>query len=206
LVFTGIGDKAFSAGVDVRDHTPDKVGDMLSYFHQVFHRLFEMDVITMAVVKGHCLGGGCELAVVCDFVIAAEGAKFGQPEIRLACYPPVAAVYLPRIIGSKRAVDMLMTGALIPARQAEAIGLITRAVPEEQLEATANELIQQLSKTSPVALKLTKQAIRSGMIGDLSSALKRAEYIYLNQLIATEDAQEGINAFLEKREPVWKGK
>jgi cyclohexa-1,5-dienecarbonyl-CoA hydratase len=203
--FTAAGEKAFSVGVDVKDHTPDKVGGMLREFHQIFHRLFELNTITMAIVKGHCLGGGCELVMMCDFVIAAEGAMFGQPEIHLACYPPVAAVYLPRLIGSKRAVDMLLTGASIPARQAEAIGLITRVVPQDQLDKAADGLSEQLLKASPAALKLTKQALRTGMIGDFSSALKRTEYIYLNDLIRTEDAQEGINAFLEKRPPVWKG-
>lgn len=206
LVLRGAGEKAFSAGNDVKDHTPERVGPMLTVFHDVISTLLTTDKITIAAVRGYCFGGGMELAMVCDFVIATEKALFSQPEIALACFPPVAAVYLARLIGHRRAIEMLLTGDRIDACQAERLGLVTRTVGEEELEAAVTEVITKLSAHSPVALRLTKEALRFSSAPDLISGLKAVERLYLDRLMATEDAREGIAAFLEKRAPVWKGR
>lgn len=206
LLFRGAGEKAFSAGNDVKDHTPERVGPMLTVFHDVISTLLTTDKITLAAVRGYCFGGGMELAMVCDFVIATEKAVFSQPEIALACFPPVAAVYLARLIGLRRATELLLTGDRIDARQAERLGLVTRTVAEEELESAVTELIRKLSAHSPVALRLTKEALRLSSAPDPLTGLKAAERFYLDQLMTTEDAREGIVAFLEKRPPTWKGR
>lgn len=199
-------ERAFSAGADVNDHVPERVPEMLASLHQAIVRLWEMEALSIAVVRGHCLGAGMELALSCDFLIAGESARFGQPEIRLGCFPPVAAVLLPERIGPHRAREWILTGKTIPAREAEALGLVTRVVPDEDVERAADELLADLSRKSPVVLKLAKRALRWSRSGDLVTALQAVERLYLDQLMQTEDAREGIQAFLEKRAPVWKGR
>jgi cyclohexa-1,5-dienecarbonyl-CoA hydratase len=206
IVLTGAGEKAFSTGVDVKDHTPEKVGEMLEVFHDIILRLADSEKITIAAVNGYCLGGGCELAMVCDFIVARERAVFGQPEINLGCFPPVAAAYLARLVGARRAAELVMTGKSISAREAERIGLVNRVVPDDQWPTAFDDLLGELSKKSAAALKLAKQALRYGSAAEMRTAVKATERIYLDQLMATEDAHEGIAAFIEKRAPIWKGK
>lgn len=205
LVFSGAGTRAFSAGVDVKDHLPDRVAEMLQTFHQVFLTLWARNWITLAVVRGHCLGGGMELATFCDFVLAAEGAQFGQPEIKLGCFPPLAAVSLPALVGPKRALELLLTGRTLSAAEAQALGLVNRVVPEAELEAATERLLTELSALSPSVQALTKKALWRAQSFDFERGLKLAEEIYLNTLMKTHDAQEGLHAFLEKRQPVWAG-
>ncbi len=206
LVFRGAGPKAFSAGAAVSDHTPERVGTMLDRFHGVFRRLHHFSGITVAAVHGHCLGGGCELAAFCDFVIAAESAKFGQPEITLACFPPVAAVIFPPIMGFRRATDLILTGRTISAREAEQWGLVNRVVAESELDKALEDFLAGVGKLSKPAVGLTKRALLAAARVDFEKALARVERIYLEELMKTEDAREGIAAFLEKRAPVWKGR
>jgi len=206
VVFAGAGEKAFSAGVEVGDHTPDRVAGMLGTFHRVFRTLWASDWITVAAVHGHCLGGGMELATACDFVLAARSARFGQPEIKLACFPPVAAVLLPALVGTRRALELILTGRTLTAEQAHALGLVTEVVEDSELETATETLLKTLSELSPAALPLARRAVLRAAGLDFERALEEAEKFYLDVLMKTHDAAEGIQAFLEKRRPVWAGK
>ncbi len=206
LVFQGAGPKAFSAGAEVRDHTPDRVAGMLAAFHDVFRRLARSQCVTIAAVHGHCLGGGMELATFCDFVLAAESAKFGQPEIKLGCFPPVALVTLPRVCGLRAALDLILTGRIISAREAQAMGLITRVVRDDQLAASVDALLAELRTLSPAVVRMTRRALTRVWREDFEAELAAVEQLYLGELMSTEDAREGIRAFLEKRAPMWRGR
>lgn len=205
LVLSGAG-KSFSVGVDVAAHTPDKVAGMLVKFHAVIRALVSSGKVTIAAVHGHCLGGGAELAMVCDLVYTAENASWGFPEIKLGCYPPVAATALAALVGQKHAADLILTGRSITGIEAARIGLANRAVGEGKLEEAVQEAVQQLSKLSPAVLAIAKKANYAWDSMHFDKGLARAEKIYLEELMNTEDVHEGINAFLEKRLPVWKGK
>jgi cyclohexa-1,5-dienecarbonyl-CoA hydratase len=205
VVLTGTK-KAFSVGVDVADHTPDKVAAMLAKFHAVVRALIGTKKVTIAAVRGHCLGGGAELAMVCDIVYTADDAGWGFPEIKLGCYPPVAATALAALVGQKHAADLLLTGRTISGQQAANIGLANRALSGKDVEAAVQETVHQLSKLSPAALAVAKKAMYGWDSMHFDKGLARAEKIYLDELMKTEDVYEGINAFLEKRQPVWKGK
>lgn len=206
LVFSGAGVRAFSAGVDVKDHLSDRVAEMLETFHRVFRTLWASEWISVAAVRGHCLGGGMELATFCDFVLAADTAQFAQPEIKLGSFPPVAAVTLPVLVGSKRALDLLLSGRTLSAAEAHAVGLVTRVVPEAELEAATQHLLGELNQLSPAVQALTKKALWRAQGFDFERRLKLSEEVYLNSLMKTHDAQEGLQAFLEKRPPVWEGR
>ena len=206
LIFDHAGEKAFCDGVDVADHTPDKVDEMIEVFHGMFRHLAEMDVTTVALVNGRSLGGGCELMSFCDIVIASEKARIGQPEIAVGVYPPVAAAWFPKIIGLQKTYELLLTGKIINAKEAQAIGLVTAVLPAENFKAEVEKyLADYLNKSRPVAM-WTKKAIKAGLSLDFLQALKASEIIYLQGCMATDDAKEGIAAFMDKRKPVWKDK
>ncbi|MGA9040773.1 MAG: enoyl-CoA hydratase/isomerase family protein [Terriglobales bacterium] len=205
LLLTG-SQKDFSAGVDIAAHTPDKIHEMLAKFHGVIHMLINTRKVSLASIRGNCLGGGAELAAVCDLAYASESAVWGFPEIKLGSYPPVAATMLSALVGQKHAAELILTGRSISGREAANIGLANRAVPEGEVEAVVQETVDRLVKLSPVALALAKKAIYVWDAMHFHKGLARAEQIYLDELMNTEDAREGITAFLEKREPVWKGK
>jgi cyclohexa-1,5-dienecarbonyl-CoA hydratase len=205
IVFSGDG-KAFSAGVDVAAHTPDKVDEMLTKFHAVIRALVASKKVTIAAVHGHSLGGGAELAMVCDIVYTTESAQWGFPEIKLGCYPPVACTALAALVGQKRAAELIVTGRPISGKEAAEIGLANRSVTESELGATVEECIGHLRKLSPAALALAKKASYAWDSMHFDKGLARAERIYLDELMKTSDAQEGIRAFIDKREPTWTGK
>jgi cyclohexa-1,5-dienecarbonyl-CoA hydratase len=198
--------RAFSAGVDAAAHTPDKVGEMLAKFHSVIRALLATKKVTIAVVEGACLGGGAELAMVCDMVYTARDATWGFPEIKLGCYPPVASVALAALVGQKRAAELVLTGRQISGDEALVIGLATGAARGEELQALVRDTVDRLAELSPAALALAKKAFYCWDSMHFDKGLARAEKIYLDELIQTHDAQEGISAFLEKRQPLWKGK
>jgi len=198
--------KAFCAGVDVSDHTEEKASLMISSFHRVFHIMSGMMTPTIAAVRGACLGGGCELATFCDLVIASENAKFGQPEIKVGVIAPVAAAFFPKMIGSRRTLELLLTGKTIDAAEACRIGLINEVVPDDRLEEAVEETVGNLTALSGPVLRLNKRAVLGGLELDFERALGGVEDIYLQELMKTEDAREGLTAFLEKRAPVWKEK
>jgi len=198
--------KAFSAGVDVAAHTPDKVEQMLTKFHAVIRAMVATKKITIAAVHGHCLGGGAELAMMCDLVYTSELATWGFPEIKLGCYPPVAVTALAALVGQKHASDLILTGRSIPGKEAASIGLANEVLAEVDLEHAVQEAVQHLAQLSPAALAVTKKAIYAWDSIHFDKGLARAEKIYFEDLMKTEDAHEGINAFLQKRPPKWRGK
>jgi len=205
LIFSG-SQHAFSAGVDVAAHTPDKVQEMLAKFHGVIRGVVASKKVTIAAVHGHCLGGGAELAMICDLVYTSELATWAFPEIKLGCFPPVAVTALAALVGQKQAADLVLTGRSITGKEAAAIGLANAVVPEVDLERTIEETVQQLVALSPAALAITKKAIYAWDSIHFDKGLARAEKIYLEELMQSADAQEGIRAFLEKRQAKWTGK
>jgi enoyl-CoA hydratase/carnithine racemase len=162
--------------------------------------------VTIAAVHGHCLGGGAELAMICDLVYTTDSARWGFPEINLGCYPPVACALLGSIVGQRRGAEMILTGRTIDGSEAAKIGLATAAVAESELGPAVEECVKRLWKLSPSALALAKKASSSWDSMNFDRNLARAEQIYLEELIHTADAHEGIRAFVEKREPKWIGK
>lgn len=198
--------KAFSAGVEIAEHTPDKIEPMLRKFHSVIRSVLATKKVTIAAVEGACLGGGAELALVCDLVYTARDASWAFPEIKLGCYPPVACAALAALVGQKRAADLILTGRQISGDEAMAIGLATGAARGEEIPGVVNDAIGRLSQLSPAALKVAKKAFYAWDAFHLDEGLNKSEQLYFDELMKTQDAAEGINAFLEKRKPAWKGK
>jgi cyclohexa-1,5-dienecarbonyl-CoA hydratase len=205
VVLSGEG-RVFSAGVDVAAHTPDKVEAMLLKFHAVIRALVASKKVTIAAVRGHCLGGGAELAMVCDMAYTTATAQWGFPEIKLGCYPPVACTALAALVGQKRAAELILTGRTIGGVGAAEMGLANRAVADEELAVAVERTLDELLQLSPAALAVTKKAVYAWDAMHFDKGLARAEKIYLDELMKTADAPEGIRAFMEKREPKWTGR
>jgi cyclohexa-1,5-dienecarbonyl-CoA hydratase len=203
LVIAGDG-KAFSAGVAVEDHLGDRVATMLEAFHGIFRRLRALDCMTVAAVHGATLGGGAELATFCDVVIASDDATIGQPEIKVGVFPPVAALHYPRRVGEARALALLVAGDVLPAAEALRIGLVDRVVPRAELTAAVDAQVERYRAQSAAVLRLTKRAVREGAGVPFEQALANLEELYRFELMQTEDAAEGLRAFVEKRRPVWR--
>ncbi|HET9182628.1 MAG TPA: enoyl-CoA hydratase/isomerase family protein [Candidatus Angelobacter sp.] len=201
----GGNERAFSAGVDVAVHTPELVPMMFQKFHGLIMAMVKFPKITIAEVRGVCLGGGAELAMTCDMCFTTPDAKWGFPEITLGCYPPVACTALAALVGQKRAADLIFTGRTFSGTEAAAWGLANDAVAESELEATIQSTLNHLFKLSPAALAHAKKAFYAWDSIHLDKGLARAEKIYVEELMQTEDAKEGIQAWLEKRKPEWKG-
>jgi cyclohexa-1,5-dienecarbonyl-CoA hydratase len=204
IVILSGSQKAFSVGVDVAAHTPDKVEQMLAKFHGVIRALVSSKKVSITSVHGHCLGGGAELAMVCDLVYTSESATWGFPEIKLGCYPPVAVTALAALVGQKHAADLILTGRSVNGKGAANIGLANRAVADGEVESAVQQSIEHLLRLSSAALAITKKAIYAWDSMHFDKGLARAEKIFLEELMKTADAREGIDAFLQKREPVWK--
>jgi cyclohexa-1,5-dienecarbonyl-CoA hydratase len=205
-VISGAGDRAFSAGVDVADHAPGKIETMLEKFHHLILRICKSDCVSLAAVHGHTLGGGAELAMMCDLVIAADDAIIGQPEISLGWYPPVAVAHLPGAIGFHKASEMVLLGEPVGAAEAAHLGIVNKVVPRDQLNENVDAWVDKLLSKSGAALGLTKRALREGAGRHFEGALDRATELYIRDLIRTEDMLEGMNAFLGKRSPNWKNR
>jgi len=206
LVLSSKGDKAFSAGVDVADHTEDKAEQMLKTFHAIFHNLQNIDAVTVAACKGLTLGGGCEVAIFCDLIFAADNLKIGQPEIKLSVIPPVALLVLPRLVGLKHAAELLFTGKVISAERAEKIGLVNKVVPLDNFDTELDHFIQPFSELSLMGIKYSKKGLTLGLETNFAKGLEQIEKMYMDSLMSTEDANEGLKAFMEKRAPNWKNK
>jgi len=207
IVFDAAADaRAFSAGVAVEEHVPETIFQMLEAFHALFRLLAQISRPTIAVVDGPALGGGCELVAACDIVIAGSTARFGQPEIKLGVFPPVAAILLPRIIGEKRARELILTGDLIDAQEAFRLGLVNYVVPSSDLDHKTQSVLAKLRELSASSLAMTRAALDLGSRNSFESALAEVENLYLHELMKTEDANEGVRAFIEKRKAEWRNR
>lgn len=206
VIITGSGNRYFSAGADVGDHLGENIPKMTEMATKLFNLLRELSKPVIAVVNGTALGGGCELVAACDVAIASEKAKFGQPEIKLATFPGVAGILYPRMLGIKKAMEIILTGDSIDAREAERIGLVNKVVPEEALETEAMKFAQRFIEKSTYALGLAKKAIyETWDVPEFKRAWKVSKEWAL-KITLSEDGIEGLTAFREKRKPVWKNR
>jgi len=203
LILAGAG-KAFSAGVDVGEHRPESAPESLHAFHALCRALFDFPRPTIARVHGAALGGGRELVLCCDLAIAASSATLGLPEITLGVHPPAAAVLLPRLAGRRAAMEAILWGEALPANEALRLRLVSEVVPDRRLDARVRERAARAASLSGAALKAARKAIRRGAVGPVDDALRAVEEMYLKELMRSEDAIEGLDAFLEKRRPVWR--
>ncbi|MGJ9383155.1 enoyl-CoA hydratase/isomerase family protein [Salipaludibacillus sp. CF4.18] len=196
--------KAFSAGVEIEDHIGEKAEPMIHVFHKIFHLLAKVPCPTISVVEGAAIGGGCEIASFCDISVATEKAKFGQPEINLGLFPPVSVAIFPLLMGLNKTMELLLTGKTISAAKAKEYGLINEVVTEGELEYYLEGLLGSFRSKSRVALDITRKAIRESLATTFAQTIGKVEQIYMNDLMKTNDAQEGLHSFLDKRKPEWK--
>ncbi len=208
VVFTGAGEKSFIAGADIAEfagRTSITQRDVMMS-RSLFTAVDSFPKPVIAMINGFCLGGGCELALACDIRIASEKAKFGQPEINLGIIPGGGGTQrLTRLVGEGKAMEMILTGEIIDARSAYAIGLVNQVVPAEQLQAKTMELANRIADKSPIALQLAKEAVKLASHSNLDEGLRREVDLFA-LCFSTEDKNEGVSAFLEKRKPAFKGK
>lgn len=197
---------SWCAGVDVGDHRPELVDKMISTFNQALQSIEAIPVPTIAAVHGACLGGGMEFAIACDMVVAAQKAKFGQPEVKLGFFPPYAAIRLPALVGPAKTIEICATGRTYSADEAVAMGFVGRAVEDEQFDVEISKLVGEIQTSSPLILRLTKQAVKTHLGMNFSAAIDGVSDLFLNTLMKTEDTLEGIASFYEKRKSVWKNK
>ncbi len=196
----------FSAGADVEEHLPPEHSQLIPEFVATIREVVEFPLPVIAAVQGRCLGGGFELAQGADLIVAAEDALFGQPEIQLGVLAPAACAVLPRLVGRGAAAELLLTGDPIDAAEAHRLGLVARVVAPDRVDEESTALAQRMARHTPVALRLTKRALRDAEVAPLRRGLELANDLYLEELMSTEDALEGLRAFVEKREPVWAGR
>lgn len=209
VILTGAGDKAFVSGADIRmlrDRTPEESKFTSKRSRDVYLKVEEFEVPVICAIKGYCLGGGMELAMSCDLRVAAQDASFGQPEVNLGIIPGAGGTQrLPRLVGAGRAKELIYTGRIIPAAEAQAMGLVNRVVPREKVLDEAKELAKLIATKGPLAIRAAKKAVNKGLNMTLLQGLE-LESEYFTGLMATEDKREGTTAFLEKRKPVFQGK
>jgi cyclohexa-1,5-dienecarbonyl-CoA hydratase len=198
--------KVFSGGVDIGEYTTQRVYQMLEAFHAAFASMLEVSKPVLCVVNGPAIGGGAELAAFGDLVIATPKARFAQPEITIGVFPPLASTILPFLVGPKRALEIILTGEPVTAERALELGLVTRLVPEDKLDATVNDLVSRITSHSGPVLAMAKKAILGSYGLPLREGLKKSMNIFLNELYRLEDSQEGLRALVEKRKPNWKNR
>ncbi|MBI4454553.1 MAG: enoyl-CoA hydratase/isomerase family protein [Acidobacteria bacterium] len=205
LVFSS-DQKAFSAGMEMADHTEDKVFSLIDQFQTIFRTLEDLSIPTVAAVQGMALGAGCELAAFCDFVIATGNSVFGQPEIKIGVFPPLAAVYFPRLMGARLAAEVLLLGESIDSQKAQQYGLVSKVVSQESIDSEVEALLSKLSSMSGAVLRVATRAMRIGIAATFQDTLERVSSLYLDELMLLEDTGEGIQAFVERRKPEWKNR
>lgn len=206
IILLDAAGKAFSAGVDVADHTPDKVESMIDVFDRLLLAMYEMEKPIVCAVNGAALGGGCELVIASDVILASEKAKLGQPEIMVGVFPPIACYVLPHVLSWPRALELLLSGETIGAARAEQIGLVNAVLPVDNFAGAVQEYIKKFLNNSAFVLAKTKKAARAGLNKSFPDGLKDIDKVYLQELMPSHDAKEGLAAFMEKRKPVWQGK
>jgi len=205
VVFLGEG-RSWCAGVEVGDHKPDMVHDMIATFNRSFELINAIEVPIIAAVHGACLGGGMEYAIACDIVFAGKSAKFGQPEVKIGFLPPYAAIRLPQLVGPAKAIEVCTTGKTYSADEACSIGFVTQVVDDDKFTEALDKLIGELKVGSPLILRLNKRAVRQNLGLDFKTSVQQVSDLFLNTLMKTEDTLEGIKSFEEKRRAVWKNK
>ena len=198
--------KVFCGGIDIGEYTSTRVFQMLDAFHGAFAAMLEVGKPLICVVNGPAIGGGAELAVFGDLVIATPKARFAQPEISIGMFPPLASTILPFLVGPKKALEIVLTGEAISAERALELGLVNRLIPEANLQQGVNELTERIAAHSGPVLAMAKKAILGGMGLSLRDGLKNSMNIFLNELYRLEDSQEGLRALVEKRKPNWKNR
>jgi len=209
IIITGAGEKAFCAGADVREFRDKSLTEVLEFIelgHKVFAMIENLSKPVIALVNGYALGGGLELALACDFIIASTNAKLGQPEVNLGLIPGWGATQkLAKIVGLRKARELILLGETISAEEAFRIGLVDKVVPPERLWEEALQLAKKLIEKSPIALRFAKRAINTALRTTLPEGLEYEKMAFI-ALYSSEDAREGVRAFLEKRKPVWRGR
>jgi cyclohexa-1,5-dienecarbonyl-CoA hydratase len=205
LVITSKG-KHFCAGVDVADHKPENAELMLTTINRVVELITMMDIPTIAAVDGVCLGGGMEVAIACDIIIASQKAIFGQPEIKLGFFPPYAALRLPELVGPAKAIEIITTGQNYSALESKDLGFVSKVASEGDFQAEIDKFIHQITQASPLIVRLNKRAVKRHIGTNFTQGLALVSNYYLKTLMTTEDTLEGIACFEEKRKPKWKNK
>jgi cyclohexa-1,5-dienecarbonyl-CoA hydratase len=203
IILEGAGGH-FSFGASVQEHLPAHVAAMLEDIRQLVLDLFDSHVVVLAAVEGQCLGGGLELASACHRIFASAGATFGQPEIALGVFAPIASILLPERIGRAAAEDLCLTGRIVTAAEAHEMGLVQAVAPADPGEAALTWARTQFASRSASSLRLAVKAVRAGLAARVRTELPALEAIYLNELMTTHDATEGLQAFLDKRSPAWR--
>ena len=205
ITFEGAGNN-FSYGASVEEHQKKLAAEMINSFHKMFHTIIDLYIPTMAIISGQCLGGGFELPLVCNFIFADKTAKVGQPEILLGVFAPPASIILPLKIGNAKSDELLITGKIISAEEAKAIGLINEVYEDKAIMHTSiNECIEKnILGKSASSLRYANKAARASFNYFMRKNLPYFTDLFIGELMETEDANEGINSFMERRKPVWK--
>ncbi|MBP2642050.1 MAG: enoyl-CoA hydratase/carnithine racemase [Firmicutes bacterium] len=206
LILLDAAGKSFSAGVDIGEHRPDKVTEMNESFSQLIYTMCDAEKPIICAVDGLALGGGCELALCADVIVASERAAFGQPEVKVGSLAYVACYILPRILSWSKALELLLSGEKIGAARAEQIGLVNAVLPADNFADGVQDYLKKFLDQSSFILKMIKKAAVTGRNKELVEALKDIELINTEEIMTSHDGIEGLSAFLEKRKPIWLGK
>ncbi len=205
VVLTGEG-RSFCAGVEVGDHKPEQVDEMVATFNRIFELINMIDIPVIAAVNGACLGGGMEVAIACDIVIASEKAIFGQPEIKLGFFPPYAAIRLPELVGPAKAIEILTTGQNYSAQASKDLGFVSQVASVDDFEELVQKQVKQITMASPLIIRLNKRAVKRHIGTSFAQGVELVSDYFLNTLMKTEDTLEGIASFEEKRRAAWKNR
>ncbi len=205
VAFTAEG-KAFSGGADIGEHRPEQVEGMIGSFGRLFNKLGTLELPVVMAVNGAALGGGFELVMMADILLATPEATFGQPEIRLGFFAPAAIVRLPDLVGTARAIEITCSGKTYAAAEMREMGVVTQIVSEENLEDTLETVLKDFRRSSPLVMRMNVRTLKSLKGIGFVEALAEAEKVFLEKLMATEEPIEGIASFYEKRRPEWKNR
>lgn len=205
VAFTAVG-KAFSGGADIDEHRPEQVGEMIASFTRMFSLLDALELPVVMAVNGAALGGGFELVMMADVLLATEDATFGQPEIRLGFFAPVGVIRLPELVGTARALEITCSGRTYNAAEMKEMGVVTQVVPDEGLEEALEAVLKDFRRSSPLVMRINVRTLKNLRGHPYQEALVESERIFLEELMKTEEPLEGINSFYEKRRPEWKNR